>query len=60
MFGIYLLENMLEAITNFVYIWLSGFMPSLIACFIWLLVTMFLGIVIIGIAKKIHIVNKIL
>lgn len=60
MFGIYLLENMLEAVTNFVYIWLSGFMPSIIACIIWIIVTMFFGVIIIGIIKKIPGVNKIL
>lgn len=60
MFGIYLLENMLEAVTNFVYIWLSGFMPSIIACFIWILVTMFLGIFVIGALKKASWINKFL
>ncbi len=60
MFGIYLTENMLEAVTNFVYIWLSGFMPSIISCFIWIIITMFLGVVIIGMVKKIPVVNKFL
>lgn len=60
MFGIYLLENMLKSVTNFVYIWLSDFMPSIIACLIWILVVMFLGIIIIGIIKKIPGFNKIL
>lgn len=60
MFGIYLLENMLEAVTNFVYIWLSGFMPSIIACIIWIIVTMFLGVIIISLVKKIPMVGKVL
>lgn len=60
MFGIYLLENILEAVTNFIYIWLSAFMPSIIACFIWILVTMFLGIIVVGAIKKIPKVNNIL
>ncbi len=34
MFGIYLLENILEAFTNFIYIWLSGFMSTIVACFL--------------------------
>lgn len=60
MFGIYLLENILEAVTNFIYIGLSAFMPSIIACFIWILVTMFLGIIVVGAIKKIPKVNNIL
>lgn len=52
MFGIYLMENILECITISVYKSLNSIMPSIFACIIYLIVTMVIGTIIINLLKK--------
>ena len=58
MFGIYLLENLLKDVTDPVYLALRPHMPTLAVCGIWLLATMLLGNVVVGLLKLIPGVKK--
>jgi len=59
-FGIYLTENVLESITQPIFNILNEILPTLIACLLWLIATMIVGSIIIGILKKIPIIKKLL
>ncbi|MBR0147896.1 MAG: acyltransferase [Lachnospiraceae bacterium] len=58
MFGIYLLENILRNITKPVFYALDAFTPTIVACLIWLMLTMVLGTVVIWLIKLIPGVKK--
>lgn len=59
-FGIYLLENILEAFTRPIFILLSNYMPLIFACGIWLIATMFFGNIVVGLMKKVPGLKKLL
>lgn len=59
-FGIYLTENILERITIYVYRFLSNFMPSIIACGIYLMATMTFGTIVISMLKRIPVLKRLL
>lgn len=60
MFGIYLIENILEAFTKPVFDIIVKFMPSIFACGIWLIITMMLGNIVVGLMKKMPVLRKLL
>lgn len=60
MFGIYLLENILETFTNPLFNLLDRFIPRIFACNIWIIVTMLMGSIIVGLLKKIPGLKKLL
>lgn len=60
MFGIYLFENILEALTNPLFNLLDRFIPRIFTCNIWIIVTMLMGSIIVGLLKKIPGLKKLL
>ena len=60
MFGIYLLENILEAFTKPVFNILIKFIPRIFACGTWIIITMIFGNMVVGLMKKIPGLKKIL
>ena len=58
MFGIYLLENIFRNITKPVFYALDEYTPTIVACLIWLMLTMVLGTVVIWLIKLIPGVKK--
>ena len=58
MFGIYLLERILKRRTMPVFTLLNSFLPTIIACFLWLIVVMVFGTVLVWALKKIPGVKK--
>lgn len=59
-FGIYLFENILEKFTEPVFDMFNTFIPTIIACGMWLIVTMLFGSIVIGLLKKIPGIKNIL
>lgn len=53
MFGIYLLENILESFTKPMFNALIKYMPRIFACGIWLVITMMFGNIIVALMKKV-------
>lgn len=60
MFGIYLLEFILKDQTVHIYHICDAYMPRIFACFIWLIITMMLGCVVVAILKKIPLIKKLI
>ena len=57
-FGLYLIENICRKETDFVFDYLNTILPTLIACWIWILCACTVGIVFTLTIKKIKVVSK--
>lgn len=57
-FGIYLFERILRERTLFVFDWLDGFLPCIIACGLWILFMFVVGTIIVSVLKLIPIIKK--
>lgn len=60
MFGIYLLENILKDYTEGCFFLFNHHMPTLLACVLWLFMSMVLGNIVIGLLKTIPFLKSIL
>lgn len=59
-FGIYLIERILWVHTKVVFWKLNTVLPTLLACFAWVFAAFLVGVVIIGLLKKVPGLNKII
>ena len=57
-FGIYLLERIIWEQTAFIHDWLNGFLPCIVACWLWVLVMLIIGIVVVSLIKLMPIIKK--
>jgi surface polysaccharide O-acyltransferase-like enzyme len=57
-FGIFLLERILRERTVFIFDWFDGFLPCVIACFLWIFVIILIGTAVVSVIKLIPGVKK--
>lgn len=59
-FGIYLFDNVLRKETLFIYEKLNVFLPTIIACFLWIITVYIIGTILIWCLKKLPIIRKLI